>query len=49
MFIVFVFTFLSILMTLEQLQASVLAFCDAIDWKQFHSPKDLSCAIAIEA
>jgi dCTP diphosphatase len=36
-------------MTLGQLKASVTAFRDARDWAQFHTPKNLSMAIAIEA
>ena len=31
------------------LQAEILRFRDARDWKQFHNPKDLAAAIAIEA
>jgi NTP pyrophosphatase (non-canonical NTP hydrolase) len=36
-------------MSLEELQKKVLAFRDERDWKQFHNPKDLACAISIEA
>jgi len=36
-------------MDILQLQQHVLAFRDARDWKQFHNPKDLAAAIAIEA
>ncbi|MEM1222196.1 MAG: nucleotide pyrophosphohydrolase [Verrucomicrobiota bacterium] len=34
---------------LEEIKARVLAFADERDWKQFHSPKNLSMAIAAEA
>jgi NTP pyrophosphatase (non-canonical NTP hydrolase) len=34
---------------LIDLQQRVAEFRDARDWKQFHTPKDLSMAIAIEA
>ncbi len=35
--------------TLQELIGAVAAFRDARDWAQFHSPKNLSMAIAIEA
>jgi dCTP diphosphatase len=35
--------------TLGTLKAEVLAFARARDWEQFHSPKNLSMAIAAEA
>lgn len=35
--------------TLTQLQTAVRDFRDARDWQQFHSPKNLSMSIAIEA
>ncbi len=35
--------------TLSTLQQKVRNFRDARDWKQFHSPKNLSMSIAIEA
>jgi dCTP diphosphatase len=35
--------------TLADVQAAVRAFRDARDWRQFHSPKNLSMSIAIEA
>jgi len=35
--------------TLQELVDAVAAFRDARDWAQFHSPKNLSMAIAIEA
>jgi NTP pyrophosphatase (non-canonical NTP hydrolase) len=34
---------------LSELQKRVVAFRDARDWKQFHTPKDLAISIAIEA
>lgn len=36
-------------MTLDELQAKLLAFRDARDWKQFHAPNQLAAALAIEA
>jgi NTP pyrophosphatase (non-canonical NTP hydrolase) len=35
--------------TIQELKRLVGAFRDARDWAQFHSPKNLSMAIAIEA
>jgi len=35
--------------TLAELKARVLAFVRARDWEQFHSPKNLSMALAAEA
>ena len=35
--------------TLGTLKTEVLAFAQARDWEQFHSPKNLSMAIAAEA
>ena len=35
--------------TLAALRRTVLAFRDARDWAQFHQPKDLALALAIEA
>jgi NTP pyrophosphatase (non-canonical NTP hydrolase) len=35
--------------TLETLKHKILAFVDERDWRQFHSPKNLSMAIAAEA
>jgi NTP pyrophosphatase (non-canonical NTP hydrolase) len=35
--------------TLTQIQQAVAEFRDARDWRQFHSPKNLSMSIAIEA
>lgn len=33
----------------EQLQKKVAAFMHERDWEQFHSPKNMSCAISVEA
>jgi NTP pyrophosphatase (non-canonical NTP hydrolase) len=33
----------------SELEAEILAFREARDWKQFHSPRNLSASIAIEA
>lgn len=35
--------------TLAELKAAVLAFAQARDWEQFHTPKNLSMALAAEA
>lgn len=35
--------------TLRALQARLAAFAAARDWQQFHSPKNLSMALAVEA
>ena len=35
--------------TIAQLRAAVQRFVDERDWRQFHSPKNLSMAIAIES
>ena len=35
--------------TIAELRAVVREFVDARDWQQFHSPKNLSMALAIEA
>ena len=35
--------------TLQDLQQLLLAFRDARDWKQFHTPRQLAAALAIEA
>lgn len=35
--------------SLHDLMASVLRFRDSRDWKQFHTPRQLAAAIAIEA
>ena len=35
--------------SLQTLTAAVLAFRDARDWRQFHSPRNLAAALAIEA
>ncbi len=34
---------------IEALKAEIRAFADARDWKQFHTPKNLSMAVAGEA
>lgn len=34
---------------LENVTREIIAFRDARDWKRFHSPKNLSASIAIEA
>jgi NTP pyrophosphatase (non-canonical NTP hydrolase) len=34
---------------ISELTAEIRSFCDARDWKQFHSPKDMAVAIAAEA
>ena len=36
-------------MDYEKIKNEILDFRDARDWKQFHNPKDLATAIAIEA
>lgn len=36
-------------MDYEKIKDAILDFRDARDWKQFHNPKDLATAIAIEA
>jgi NTP pyrophosphatase (non-canonical NTP hydrolase) len=35
--------------TIAELRQTVRQFVDARDWRQFHSPKNLSMALAIEA
>ena len=35
--------------TIAEIKAKVLAFADERDWQQFHSPKNLSMALAAEA
>ncbi len=35
--------------TLDELRREIRQFVDARDWRQFHSPKNLSMALAIEA
>jgi NTP pyrophosphatase (non-canonical NTP hydrolase) len=34
---------------IEEMMNKLVQFRDARDWKQFHKPKDLAAAIAIEA
>jgi NTP pyrophosphatase (non-canonical NTP hydrolase) len=36
-------------MTLEELAERLRAFAEERDWEQFHSPKNLSMALAVEA
>jgi len=36
-------------MNFEKIKQAILKFRDERDWKQFHNPKDLATAIAIEA
>jgi hypothetical protein len=36
-------------MNISELQKQVIEFRNARDWKQFHNPKDLAAALAIEA
>jgi NTP pyrophosphatase (non-canonical NTP hydrolase) len=35
--------------TIEELQKKVIAFRDARNWKQFHTPKDLGMGLVLEA
>ena len=35
--------------TLRELQADVVAFAEARDWQQFHSPRNLAMALSVEA
>ncbi|MEE9492771.1 MAG: nucleotide pyrophosphohydrolase [Gammaproteobacteria bacterium] len=35
--------------SLEQLRLALAAFADERDWQQFHSPKNLSMALIVEA
>lgn len=34
--------------TLAELSAAILAFCDERDWRQFHSPRNVAAALAVE-
>lgn len=34
---------------LQDLRARLRNFADARDWQQFHSPKNLACALSVEA
>lgn len=36
-------------MNWQKIRQEILEFRDARDWKQFHNPKDLATAIAIES
>ena len=35
--------------TIQELKSLIEAFVDARDWQQFHSPKNLSMSLSIEA
>ena len=35
--------------SIKEIQKEVIAFRDARDWKQFHTPKDLAISISLEA
>ena len=35
--------------SIQQLTTEIRAFCEARDWRQFHSPKDMAPGIAAEA
>lgn len=35
--------------TLQQLTQRIIAFRDARDWKQFHTPKDMAISLSLEA
>jgi NTP pyrophosphatase (non-canonical NTP hydrolase) len=37
------------MISLEELQKKIIAFRDARDWKQFHTPKDLAIGLTLEA
>lgn len=37
------------MLTLEEIQKKIIAFRDARDWKQFHTPKDLAIGLTLEA
>lgn len=43
------FYFPTFFMDIKELQKLVIEFREKRDWKQFHNPKDISTAIAIEA
>jgi len=34
---------------IDALQAALRRFADARDWEQFHAPKNLACALSVEA
>ena len=42
-------SFLDATTTVSALRSRCRAFCDARDWRQFHTPKDLAIGLAIEA
>lgn len=35
--------------SIKELQDKIIAFRDARDWKQFHTPKDLAISLSLEA
>lgn len=37
------------MLTLSDLQKKIIAFRDARDWSQFHTPKDLAIGLSLEA
>jgi len=37
------------MLSLEDLQQKIIAFRDARDWAQFHTPKDLAIGLSLEA
>ena len=37
------------MLSLEDLQQKILAFRDARDWAQFHTPKDIAIGLSLEA
>lgn len=37
------------MLSLEEIQKKIIAFRDARDWKQFHTPKDLAVGLSLEA
>ena len=37
------------MISLEEVQKKIIAFRDARDWKQFHTPKDLATGLTLEA
>ena len=43
------YVFIFIIMDYEKIRDAILDFREKRDWKQFHNPKDLATAIAIEA
>ena len=37
------------MLSLQEIQKKIIAFRDARDWKQFHTPKDLATGLILEA